>query len=264
MKEKNQVVMNDFHDFNGVFHLNYYLNISNKYEDDTLVINVEPKKINSKDNEEQMPIIIITDYNYNFFDFVCREPNSTDALFEFFNISETKMSENNNNFETIKSNPNFKVQEDISSSGLGVLKIYEYFMQKDLIDKANWSLFLHLTGLKENDKKVADNNQFIEFNEIVPYHECFKSNEKNESEIDYKYLDGNRFFTEKMKSKEKDFSISIYDCSNTKELLVSFITHFFRYNEQKEIKKCEHCGKWFIPDRKGTMYCNRTNNTAFV
>jgi hypothetical protein len=201
-------------------------------------------------NEDRpLPVENTFNISHELFDFIHIKEKWADTF--IFNIKYTH-PELKDDF-----GDNIKVYNDtFENSGIGVLNLYEAIFKVDYIDKNNWERFIHVLALKENELVIDKSDENLDNHGIFNYDKCFKKS-GSKHEIDNKYIEKQMEFLHF--SSLLATNSYTYVLNNTKELIISFLCNFFRYNPNKTIKKCEHCQKWFIPDKKTTKYCDRVS-----
>jgi len=153
-----------------------------------------------------------------------------------------------------------KYEEDPSRSAYYLTEIYFMLFDKSYIDEKNWFDFLDIFRLnpKKRENVWPDNKRSssVSYN-YVDYRDLFSPNELNVDKINMvknNVLD--YFQSQKLIMSRK------YECENSLEIFVSFISDYFNRNRKskkhKRIMRCEHCGSLFLAGNKTAKYCNRT------
>lgn len=202
---------------------------------------------------------------YNDDDYVLCIYNKFNISYQLFDfLHKTNPAETNKiefTIEDINERIKYGIEDKIEvynstfeNSGIGVLSLYEAIFKVNYIDRDKWEKFLHAVHLTENELVLNAGNTNIDNQGIFDYESCFKKTGNN-YEINYRYVENRIEFLDSPSILSTNSYT--YVLNNTKELIISFLCNFFRNNPNKTIKKCEHCGKWFVPDKRTTKYCDR-------
>lgn len=153
-----------------------------------------------------------------------------------------------------------KHKEEPSQSAYYLTEIYFMLFDKNYIDEKNWFDFLDIFRLnpkkRENvwpDDKRSSSGSY----NYVNYKDFFSQNELNVNKINMAKNDILDYF-----QSQKLIMSRKYECENSLELFVSFISDYFNRNRKskkhKRIMRCEHCGSLFLAGNITAKYCNRT------
>lgn len=147
------------------------------------------------------------------------------------------------------------VKERLEDKSSTILNLYFSMFDKDYINQNNWNVFssiFNLNNLRKESKYVLHskmhNNNISADNFIAS---CFKGDQLDNSKVK-KLLD------EFINNNEALTNIAFtYHCSNSKELLSAIIQRIFEIKNNSVIKRCDNCGKLYIPKKLDTRYCDR-------
>lgn len=136
------------------------------------------------------------------------------------------------------------------------LDFYFSYFNIDYVNQANWNSFVSTFNIetpRNNDfynfESPNDKNKDIEPIELLK--NCIK-----DSGIDQRKVNN---VSKLLLNKDNEYIhiTTDYFCDTTTDMLVAVINHLFKYKPKAIIKKCENCGKLFVPKHTTAKYCNR-------
>ena len=142
-------------------------------------------------------------------------------------------------------------KETLNDNASIILDMYFSMFDVDYINIDNWKLFSMISNLETPRKltKYTMNNKIVDNGSILS--SCIKNNTIDEIKAKQLY---NAFLDD----KESLINISFnYICNNSKDLINVIIQNIFDRKSNAVIKRCENCGKLYIPKKLDTKYCDK-------
>lgn len=137
-----------------------------------------------------------------------------------------------------------------------LLDFYFTYFNTDFIDINNWNHFISTFTIETprskdfyNFESPNDNNKNVDPKELM--NSCINDSSINKKET--------KKVSELLLDKENQYIhiTTDYFCNTTADILVATINYLFKNKPSTVIKKCQNCGKLFIPKNSTAKYCDR-------
>lgn len=179
--------------------------------------------------------------------------NSIEDILEFIdNLSKDNSTIKEKISNIYFRNKNIDIDKEIvKDKSSTILDMYFSMFDVDYINKDNWKLFSMISNLETPRKltKYTMNNKIIDNDGILS--SCIKNNTIDRAKVKQVY---NAFLDDKKSLINISFN---YLCNNSKDLMNVIIQNIFDRKSNVVIKRCENCGKLYIPKKLDTKYCDR-------
>jgi hypothetical protein len=179
--------------------------------------------------------------------------NRVEDILEFIdNLSKDNSTIKEKISDFYFTNKNIDIDKEIAKDKAStILDIYFSMFDVDYINKDNWKLFSMISNLETPRKltKYTMNNKIVDNDSILA--SCIKNNTIDEVKVKQLY---NAFLDDKKSLINISFN---YLCNNSKDLMNVIIQNIFDHKSNVVIKRCENCGKLYIPKKLDTKYCDR-------
>lgn len=179
--------------------------------------------------------------------------NSIEDILEFIdNLSKNNLTIKEKICNIYFTNKNIDINKEIiKDKASTILDMYFSMFDVDYINKDNWKLFSMISNLETPRKltKYTTNNKIVDNDGILS--SCIKNNSIDKLRVKQLY---NAFLNDKKSLINISFN---YLCNNSKDLMNVIIQNIFDRKSNAVIKRCENCGKLYIPKKLDTKYCDR-------
>ena len=137
-----------------------------------------------------------------------------------------------------------------------LLDFYFSYFNNDYIDFNSWNYFVSTFNVEnprnknfysfespDNKNKDVDPKQLLD--------ECIGDSSINKSEIEK--------VSKLLLNKDNEYIhiTTDYFCETTTDIFVATVSDLFKNKPNAVIKKCQNCGKLFIPKKRDAMYCEK-------